>query len=104
MIRILLVPVIAGISYEIIRLAGRSENPVVCALSKPGMAMQKLTTKEPTPDMAEVAIAAVEAVFDWKAYLLENFPDAREEIEQAENSRMAASHRCETGEGCYADA
>ena len=103
-IRILLVPVIAGISYEIIRLAGRSENPVVCALSKPGMAMQKLTTKEPTPDMAEVAIAAVEAVFDWKAYLLENFPDAREKIAQAEEDRMTASHRCETGEGCYADA
>lgn len=73
-------------------------------LSKPGMAMQKLTTKEPTPDMAEVAIAAVEAVFDWKAYLLENFPDAREKIAQAEEDRMAASHRCETGEGCYADA
>lgn len=102
-IRILLVPVIAGISYEIIRLAGRSENPIVCALSKPGMAMQKLTTKEPTPDMAGVAIAAVEAVFDWKAYLLENFPDAGKEIAQAELGQTAASHRCETGEGCYAD-
>lgn len=67
------------------------------------MAMQKLTTKEPTPDMAEVAIAAVEAVFDWKAYLLENFPDAGREIAQAEQEQTAASHRCITGESCYAD-
>ena len=74
-VRILLVPVIAGVSYEIIKLAGNSDNCVVSLLSKPGMALQKLTTKEPTPDMAEVAIAAVEAVFDWRAYLEENFPE-----------------------------
>ena len=74
-VRILLVPVIAGVSYEIIKLAGNSDNCVVTLLSKPGMALQKLTTKEPTPDMAEVAIAAVEAVFDWRAYLEENFPE-----------------------------
>ena len=74
-VRILLVPVIAGVSYEIIKLAGNSDNCVVSLLSKPGMALQKLTTKEPTPDMAEVAIAAVEAVFDWSAYLEENFPE-----------------------------
>ena len=55
-----------------IRLAGNCENPVVSLLSKPGLALQKLTTKEPTPDMVEVAIAAVEAVFDWKTYLQEN--------------------------------
>lgn len=67
--RILLVPVIAGVSYEFIRLAGRSENPLVKLLSLPGKAMQKLTTKEPDDDMIEVAIAAVEAVFDWKAFL-----------------------------------
>ena len=74
-VRILLVPVIAGVSYETIKLAGNSDNCVVSLLSKPGMALQKLTTKEPTPDMAEVAIAAVEAVFDWRAYLEENFPE-----------------------------
>ena len=68
-IRLLLMPVIAGVSYEFIRLAGKSENCVVGFLSKPGMALQKLTTKEPTEDMVEVAIAAVEAVFDWKAFL-----------------------------------
>lgn len=71
-VRLLLMPVIAGVSYEMIRLAGNCENPVVSLLSKPGLALQKLTTKEPTPDMVEVAIAAVEAVFDWKTYLQEN--------------------------------
>lgn len=70
-IRILLMPVIAGVSYEFIRLAGKSENPVVAFLSKPGMALQKLTTKEPTADMVEVAIEAVEAVFDWQSFLKE---------------------------------
>ncbi|MDD6202112.1 MAG: DUF1385 domain-containing protein [Lachnospiraceae bacterium] len=68
-LRILLIPVIAGISYEIIRLAGRSNNVFVRILSAPGMWLQKLTTKEPDEDMIEVAIKAVEAVFDWKAFL-----------------------------------
>ena len=72
-IRLLLLPVIAGISYEFIRLAGCSENKVVAALSKPGMMLQRMTTREPEPDMVEVAIAAVEAVFDWKKFLNENF-------------------------------
>ncbi len=72
-LRLALLPVIAGISYEMIKLAGNSTNPVVELLSKPGMAMQKLTTKEPEDDMIEVAIVAVEEVFDWKAYLEENF-------------------------------
>lgn len=72
-IRILLIPVIAGISYEIIRLAGRSNNIVVRILSAPGMLLQRLTTKEPDESMVEVAIKAVEAVFDWKEYLHETF-------------------------------
>lgn len=66
--RILLIPVIAGVSYEFIRLAGRSENPLVALLSLPGKGMQKLTTKEPDDDMIEVAIKAVEAVFDWREF------------------------------------
>ena len=66
--RLLLIPVIAGVSYEFIRLAGRSENFFVKILSLPGKGMQKLTTKEPDDDMIEVAIAAVEAVFDWRAF------------------------------------
>lgn len=73
LIRIALLPVIAGISYELIKLAGSSDNPVIGLLSKPGLAMQNLTTKEPEDDMIKVAIKAVEEVFDWKAYLKENF-------------------------------
>ncbi len=72
-LRILLMPVVAGISYELIRIAGRSDNPIVKLLSAPGMAIQRMTTKEPDESMVEVAIAAVEAVFDWKNYLYENF-------------------------------
>lgn len=72
-IRILLMPVVAGISYEIIRLAGRSDNILVRIISAPGMAIQRMTTKEPDESMVEVAIAAVESVFDWKGYLSEHF-------------------------------
>ena len=72
-IRLALVPVIAGISYEIIRLAGRCDNILVRIISAPGMMMQRLTTKEPDEDMVKVAIASVEAVFDWQAYLKETF-------------------------------
>ena len=73
--RIVLVPVIAGVSYEILQLAGRSNSRFMDLVSRPGMWMQGLTTKEPDDSMIEVAIAATEAVFDWKAYLRENFPD-----------------------------
>lgn len=73
LLRIALVPVIAGISYEIIRLAGRSNNILVRIISAPGMWLQRLTTKEPDGSMIEVAIAAVEAVFDWRAYLRQTF-------------------------------
>lgn len=69
LLRIVLMPLIAGISFEIIRWAGNSEQGIISVLSKPGLALQKLTTREPEPDMAEVAILAVEAVFDWRAYL-----------------------------------
>ena len=68
-LRILLVPVIAGVAYEFLRLAGRSEHAFVNLLSKPGLWFQKFTTKEPDEDMIEVAIASVEAVFDWKPYV-----------------------------------
>ena len=71
--RILLIPVIAGVSFEFLRLAGNSDTPVVNLLSKPGLMLQGLTTKEPDEKMAEVAICAVEAVFDWKAYEEANF-------------------------------
>lgn len=72
-LRILLMPVVAGISYELIRLAGRHDNLIVNLLSAPGFLFQKITTKEPDEKMAEVAIASVNAVFDWRKYLAENF-------------------------------
>ena len=83
--RLLLIPVIAGVSYEIIRLAGTSNNFLVNLLSKPGFALQLLTTKEPEPDMAFVAIKAVEAVCDWRAYLIENGFYTKEEIDELED-------------------
>ena len=82
LLRIALMPVVAGISFEIIRLAGRSDNIFVRILSAPGMLIQRMTTKEPDEKMIEVAIASVEAVFDWKQYLKDNFDkdvDAKED-------------------------
>ena len=73
LLRILLIPVVAGISYEILRLAGRSDNWFVNLISKPGLMLQGLTTREPDDDMIEVGIRSVEAVFDWKKYEEENF-------------------------------
>ena len=83
-LRLLLVPVIAGISYELIRLAGRCDNILIRILSAPGMWMQRLTTKEPDEEMVKVAIASVEAVFDWKAYLIETFGYTNEAFEEEE--------------------
>ncbi len=77
--RIVFVPFIAGVSYEFIRLAGRSESRVVEIISKPGLWMQALTTKEPDDSMIEVAIKSVDAVFDWKAFLKENKESVQEE-------------------------
>lgn len=90
LLRILLIPVIAGIAYEIIRLAGRSDNWLVRAISAPGLWLQGLTTKEPDEGMVEVAIKAVEAVFDWRAYLRENFGyEDRQEAEGADQEDVA---------------
>ena len=86
-LRILLIPVVAGISYEIIRLAGRSNNIFVKILSAPGMLVQRLTTKEPDEKMIEVAIAAVEAVFDWKAFLNEKFGYVEQEEQASQEKR-----------------
>lgn len=70
-LRVLLIPFIAGVAYEFIRLAGRSDNAVVNFLSRPGMWLQRLTTREPEDAMIEVGIASVEAVFDWRSYIKE---------------------------------
>ena len=76
-IRLMLIPIIAGVSYELIKLAGKSDSKFVQIISYPGMLMQKLTTKEPDAEMVEVAIAAVEAVFDWDTFI-------HEELEEVE--------------------
>lgn len=76
-IRLVLIPVIAGVSYELIKLAGNSDSKFVQIISYPGMLMQRLTTKEPDAEMVEVAIAAVEAVFDWDTFI-------HEELEEVE--------------------
>lgn len=89
LIRLLLIPVIAGISYEFIRLAGTSENKVVAFLSKPGLALQNFTTREPDDSMIECAIASVEAVFDWRKYQEE----AKQEQENAERAKESSLER-----------
>ena len=88
-IRLLLVPVIAGISYEILRLAGKYDNWFVKIISAPGLLVQKLTTSEPTEDMIEVAIGAVSAVFDWKAFLKEYFDKVVDKTEKDEENQTA---------------
>jgi len=85
-IRLLLVPVIAGISYELIRLAGRSDNVLIQMISRPGLWLQKLTTREPDEDMVRVAIASVESVFDWRTYLKEEFGYTDENLQILEES------------------
>lgn len=94
--RILLIPVVAGISYEFLRLAGNSDNCVVNALSRPGLWLQGLTTAEPDNEMIEVGIAAVEAVFDWKKYQRETFGIVFPE--DAEGEQAADAQTVETGE------
>ncbi len=81
-LRILLVPVIAGVSYEFIRLAGMSDNKFVNFLSKPGLLLQRLTTKEPDESMIQVGIKSGEAVFDWEQYLLEEGVLTKREVQQ----------------------
>ena len=72
--RLLLIPVVAGIAYEILRLAGTRESMILDIISAPGLCLQRITTKEPDDEMIEVAIASVEAVFDWREFKAENFP------------------------------
>lgn len=83
-LRVILVPVIAGVSYEIIQWAGRSESCLVNIVSKPGLMLQKLTTREPDLEMLEVAIASIEAIYDWRQF-------------QAENAAASASGQPGTG-------
>ena len=74
--RIILIPVVAGISYEVLRLMGRFDNALVNIISRPGMWMQGLTTREPDEKEVEVAIKAVEEVFDWRKFKKDNFSES----------------------------
>lgn len=102
-LRILLMPVVAGISYEIIRLAGRSDNIFVRMISAPGMWIQRMTTKEPDKEMAEVAIAAVEAVFDWKKYLYDNFGYEVDETWMDDDAKKEATETVQSSDEEYGD-
>lgn len=97
-LRIALIPVVAGISYELIRFAGKHDNVFVRILSAPGMLLQRLTTREPDEDMIEVAIQSVEAVFDWRQYLKENFDYDVEAQEAAEAAAKAQDEEEEAAE------
>jgi uncharacterized protein YqhQ len=90
-LRILLIPVVAGVSYEVIRLAGRSNHIIIRVISAPGLWMQRLTTKDPDDSMIEVAIQSVEAVFDWKAYLAENKVGGRNKKATANQQKKGTS-------------
>lgn len=91
--RVLIVPFIAGISYEFIRLAGKSESKVVDFISKPGLWMQGLTTKEPDDSMIEVAIASVGAVFDWRLFLDDNKKDKKSSSKKNSNSKQSSASK-----------
>ena len=93
-LRILLIPVISGVSYEIIRLAGRSEHPVVRLAIMPGLWLQYLTTRPPDDEMVEVAIESLKAVLP-EEEILEGTPDyihkAEAENEVEDNAPVAAA-------------
>lgn len=103
--RILLMPVVAGVSYEIIRFAGRhNDNPWIHKLILPGLLLQKLTTREPADEMIEVAIASVKAVVpvDGKAVVSLQVPDSIALKAPVQAAEAAAEHPdaapAETGE------
>lgn len=89
-LRVVLIPVVAGISYEFIRFAGNSDNKIVNILSRPGFWMQGLTTREPEDKMIEVAIASVDAVFDWRGYIEAVKNGTVEEFQNKKESPMVA--------------
>lgn len=84
--RILLLPVVAGISYELIRFAGRTTNPVALKLIQPGLWLQYLTTRPPQDDMVEVAIESLKAVLPAEEIL----PGSGSYLEEAAKADTAA--------------
>lgn len=90
-LRVILVPVIAGVSFEIIQWAGRSESCLVNIVSKPGLMLQKLTTREPDLEMLEVAIASIEAIYDWRQFQAENRAVADGNSQKTDRSNAGVS-------------
>ena len=95
--RLLLIPVIAGVSYEFIKFAGSSNSKVMAVLSRPGFWLQGLTTREPDEEMLEVAIKSVEAVFDWRAFLAEDGIVVPEEKTEDENEQECVDVKPQNG-------
>ena len=90
-LRVILVPVIAGVSFETIQWAGRSESCLVNIVSKPGLMLQKLTTREPDLEMLEVAIASIEAIYDWRQFQAENRAAADGNSQKTDRSNAGVS-------------
>lgn len=95
--RLLLIPVIAGVSYEFIKFAGSSNSKVMAVLSRPGFWLQGLTTREPDDEMLEVAIKSVEAVFDWRAFLAEDGIVVPEEKTEGEDAQECVDVKPQNG-------
>ncbi len=72
-LRLALIPVIASLSYELLRFAGKHDNFLVRIISAPGMLLQRITTKEPNEEIVEVAIASIEKIFDWEDFESKHF-------------------------------
>lgn len=88
--RLVLIPLVAGLSYEFIQFAGRSDSRLSDVLSKPGLMMQKLTTKEPDREMLEVAIASIEAIYDWRAFQNEVFGKQKDTLAEEQEEKRSS--------------
>lgn len=93
LLRLLLVPVIAGVSYEVLRLAGKNDSLIIKIISAPGLWVQRMTTREPELDMLEVAIASVEGVLDWRAYQEDLRQDKTEKAQEKAEKKHRASEK-----------
>ena len=103
-LRLLLVPVIAGVSYEVLRLAGKNDSLIIKIISAPGLWVQRMTTREPELDMLEVAIASVEGVLDWRAYQEDLRQDKTEKAQEKAEKKHRASEKHASSEKNAAEA
>ena len=92
-LRLLLVPVIAGVSYEVLRLAGKNDSLIIKIISAPGLWVQRMTTREPELDMLEVSIASVEGVLDWRAYQEALRQDEAEKAQEKAEKKHKSSEK-----------